>query len=93
VLATDNAAAYATGYLRVSDGGGLLAHRVDLERAEVADSVQVAQPVGRETSVYRGAFSVSPAGVLAYRATAAERRQLVFVDRHGVRTSTVGTGR
>ena len=53
VLATDSAAEYAPpGYLLVSDGGGLLAHRVDLARAEVADSALVAQPVGQETTCF-----------------------------------------
>ena len=91
VLVTDNAAVYAPpGYLLVSDAGGLLARHFELSRAEVADSVSVAQPVGRDTGVFRGAFAVSATGVLAYRATAAGRRQLVWVDRNGTRTGIVG---
>ncbi len=91
VLETDNAAVYAApGYLLVSEAGGLLARRIDLSRAEVADSVSVAHPVGQDTSVFRGAFAVSATGVLAYRATAAGRRRLVWVDRSGARTGTMG---
>jgi len=91
VLATDTTAAYALpGYLLVSDAGALLARRLELSRAEVAEPVFVAQPVGQDTSVFRGAFSVSATGVLAYRATAAGRRRLVWVDRNGTRTGTVG---
>ena len=91
VLATNTAAAYAPpGYLLVSDAGALLARRLELSRAEVAEPVFVAQPVGQDTSVFRAAFAVSATGVLAYRATAAGRRWLVWFDRNGTRTGAVG---
>ncbi len=91
VLATDSAAVYASpGYLLMSEAGGLLARAFGPPFSEVTDSVSVAFPVGQDTSVFRGAFAVSATGVLAFRSTAAGRRQLTWVDRSGRRTGTLG---
>ena len=66
-----------------------MARRVDLARGEVGDPIPVAQPVGSDENLFRGAFVVSATGVLVHRATAAERRQLVWMDRAGRRLGTV----
>src|SRR5262249_27386697 len=47
-------------------------------------------PVGFDGAAYQGAFSVSSAGSVAYRAAGAGRRQLAWFDRAGKLLSTVG---
>jgi eukaryotic-like serine/threonine-protein kinase len=54
------------------------------------DPVRVAQSVGADTGFLRAAFSLSEAGVLAYRSGAATRRQLVWVDRAGNTLGVLG---
>ena len=68
--------------LRVNQGV-LEARRLDLEQGVVGDPMPVAQPVGADPTVFRGAFAVSSTGVLAHRLTTAARRQLFWIDRTG----------
>jgi hypothetical protein len=92
VLASETAALHAPpGYLlRVSEGV-LVAQRFDVARATVAgEPIPVAQAVGEDNGAFHSAFSVSAAGVLSYRAGAAARRQLVWVDRTGKVLGAIG---
>jgi dipeptidyl aminopeptidase/acylaminoacyl peptidase len=91
--AETTAAVYAPpGALLLVRQGVLVAYRFDSTRGVVrGDPLPVAQGVGMDAGVYRGAFAVSATGVLAHRAAGAvERRQLVWVDRSGAVRGTVG---
>jgi eukaryotic-like serine/threonine-protein kinase len=71
--------------------GALTAVALDLDGlALTGEPVVVARPVGFDTQLGRGAFTVSESGVLAYRSAIAARRQLVWVDRDGRYGGTVG---
>ena len=50
----------------------------------------MAQAVGTDDGAFRSAFSVSGPGVLAHRAGAGAKRQLVWVDRTGKTLGTIG---
>jgi hypothetical protein len=78
------------GYLlRVIDGV-LVAHPFNPDSGVVSnESVPLAQPVGTDIGLTQSAFSVSPTA-LAHRAGGAARRQLVWLDRAGHVTGTVG---
>jgi dipeptidyl aminopeptidase/acylaminoacyl peptidase len=77
--------------LRVAQGV-LVAHPFDAERGVVSTaSVPLAQPVGADDATWHSAFSVSDAGVLAYRPGGLARRQLVWVDRTGKVTGVLGS--
>jgi Tol biopolymer transport system component len=91
LLAGETAAVYTPpGYLlRVIDGV-LVAHRFNPETGEVNnESVPLAQPVGTDDGTWHSAFSVSPTA-LAHRVGGPVRRQLVWLDRAGHVTGTVG---
>lgn len=92
VLAADTAALFAPpDFLLLVHQDALVAIRFDPVRGTVSgDTVPVAQSVGADTAVFRGAFTVS-AGVLAHRAGGSQRRQLVWVNRSGKVLSTVGS--
>ena len=91
LLRSDAAAAFAPpDYVLLVNQGVLEARRLDLTRQVVSDPVPIAQPVGADPTVFRGAFAVSSTGVLARRATTAARRQLTWVDRAGKRLGVVG---
>ena len=69
--------------------GVLMALHFDPVRAVVSgDPVPVARSVGVDTTLSRGAFTVSATGVLAHRPGGGQRRQLTWLDRAG---RTVGT--
>src|SRR6185295_5816135 len=69
----------------------LVAVRFDpARRVASGDPIPVAQHVGSDGGVFLGAFAVSANGVLAHRPGAADRRQLVWVDRSGTVRGTVG---
>ena len=66
-----------SGWVLFVRGGTLLAQRLDLEReALTGDPVTVADPVAFDADTVAGAFSVSAAGLVAYRSGGAGRRQL-----------------
>jgi hypothetical protein len=79
VLAAETAAVYAApGALLWVRQGVLVAVRFDPARGVVSgEPIPVAQAVGSDDGVARGAFAVSATGVLAHRTSGAERRQLV----------------
>ena len=80
----------APGFLLLVRQGRLLAQRFSLDRLEaIGDPVEVADAIevgagGNST------FSVSDAGVLAYRTEDLESEQLVWYDRAGKRGNTIG---
>ena len=76
--------------------GTLVARRFDLTRGVVAgEPIPIAQGIG-DTGYggyppFRGVFTVSATGVLAYRAHGGERlRRLAWIDRAGVSHGTIG---
>jgi serine/threonine protein kinase/Tol biopolymer transport system component len=87
----DTAGVYlSSGWLLWVRGGTLVAQRLDLgQKALTGDPVTLADPVAIGTS-NAGAISVSVTGFVAYRAGAAIRRQLVWVDRTGKALGTMG---
>jgi Tol biopolymer transport system component len=91
LLAGEAAAVYAPpGLLLRVEQGALVAHPFDAERGVVsAQSVRLAQSVAEDDGTFRSAFSVSEAGVLAYRTSGLARRQIVWVDRTGKVTGVV----
>jgi len=93
VLPAETSAVYAPpGYLLHVSQGVLVAQSFDEARATVVgESIPVAQAVGENDGAQRSAFSVSATGVLAHRAGAAGRRQLVWVDRTGKMLGAVGS--
>ena len=92
VMPAETAAAYAApGYLLLVSQGVLVAYPFDAARAAVSgEPMPVAQAVGNDDGIFRGAFSVSAAGVLAHRAGSGARRQLVWVDRAGKMLDGIG---
>jgi Tol biopolymer transport system component len=91
VMPAETAAAYATGYLLLVSQGVLVAYSFDTGRATVAgEPIPVAQAVGSDDGAFHSAFSVSALGVLAHRAGAGARRQLVWVDRTSKVSGAVG---
>jgi Tol biopolymer transport system component len=91
LLAGETAAVFAPpGYLlRVIDGV-LVANPYNPESGVVSpESVPLAQPVGTNDGTAHSAFSVTPTA-LAYRVGGIARRQLVWLDRAGHVTGTVG---
>jgi Tol biopolymer transport system component len=91
LLSAETAAVYTPpGYLLRVINGTLVAHPFNPDSGVVSpDSVPVAQSVGTNDLLFRAAFSVSPTA-LAHRAGGAARPQLVWVDRAGKITGTVG---
>jgi eukaryotic-like serine/threonine-protein kinase len=93
VLVSETAALFAPpGYLlRVVDDV-LVAYRFDVTRGTLdPESIPLAQPVGTDDGTFRSAFSVSDAGVLAYRPGGGTKRQLVWLDASGAPLGTLGT--
>ena len=93
LTAADTAGVYApAGWLLWVRAGTLVAKRLDLERTELAgDSVSVADPVAVYAN-YVGAFSVSAAGLIAYRSGAVNRSQLTWFDSAGKPLGAFGVG-
>jgi serine/threonine protein kinase/Tol biopolymer transport system component len=92
LLQDDTAAVFAPpDRLLVVRQGVLMALPFDPGRAVVSgDPVTVAQNVGADSTIERGAFTVSATGVLAHRPGGSQSRQLVWVDRGGRAVGTVG---
>ena len=92
LMAAETAGAYVpSGWLLFLRQGTLVARRFDLSRGELSgDPVTVADPVGFDGVFYFGAFSVSPAGLMAHRADVANPRQLTWLDRTGKALGTLG---
>ena len=88
---TRSPASSLAGWLLFIRAGTLLAQRLDLGRGELTgDPVTVADPVAFNAGTFAGAFSVSAAGLVAYRSGEATQRQLVWFDRSGKTLGTLG---
>jgi Tol biopolymer transport system component len=86
---SDSQAVYTSGYVLYMRGGTLVAQRFDLERLRLSgDPMPIAVQVDRAPGAPHAAFSVSQAGVLAYRSV--RETELVWFDRAGNRLGTVG---
>jgi serine/threonine protein kinase/Tol biopolymer transport system component len=86
-----SAAAFAPpNYVLRVNQGVLEARALDVAQGVLGEPKPVAQPVGADPTVFRGAFAVSSAGVLAHRLTTAARRQMVWFDRKGTQLAVVG---
>ncbi len=92
LVATDNNAAYASGFLLYTRERVLMARRFDPARLRVeGDESAVASDVAVLPGAACAVFSVSRTGVLVYdRGTAGELEELVWLDRQGRRTGTLG---
>ena len=91
IIEADAAAAYAAGRLLYVSQGALLARLFNPDTGVLSgDPVPIAQPVGVDGVLLRSAFTVSETGVLAHRLAGAQRRQLVWADRTGRVTGTLG---
>jgi eukaryotic-like serine/threonine-protein kinase len=90
LTSADSAGAYlSSGWLLWVRAGTLVAQRLDLTRKVlVGDPVTVADPVA--VNGPRQAVSVSAAGLVAYRAGGARRRQLAWFDRSGKALGVMG---
>ena len=79
------------GWLLFIRGTTLFAQRLDLDRRELTgDPVTVADPVASEPGSFAGGFSISAAGLTAYRSGGAGQHQLVWFDRSGKMLGTLG---
>jgi hypothetical protein len=93
-MAADTSAMYADpGFLLYVSNDALVAQRFDESAAAVTgDPSVVAQGVSIEEGMWRGAFSVSGAGVVAHRGGAGFRRQIAWLDRTGKVRRTIKPG-
>jgi len=90
---TDSAAEYlAPGWLVRVRQAVLTAQRFDAGRGQLSgDPVTLAQAVGVDPNTLAGSFSVSPAGVIAWRSGGGgDRRQLIWFNRSGQNVGTFG---
>jgi serine/threonine protein kinase/Tol biopolymer transport system component len=85
-------AQYAAGYLLFVRQGTLMAQPFDAERLELSgEAAPLAEQIETAHVVTQlGAFSVSPAGVLAYQAKSQPRSQLIWFDRTGRQLGVLG---
>jgi Tol biopolymer transport system component len=91
LVAADTAAVYVPGYLLLMRDGVLRAAPFDVARGTLSgDPIPIAQTVAWDSVAGRGAFSVSATDLLAYRTGTTARRQLVWMDRTGATTGTLG---
>jgi serine/threonine protein kinase len=90
---TESAAEYlAPGWLVRVRQTVLTAQRFDAGRGQLSgDPVTLAQAVGVDPNTLAGSFSVSPAGVIAWRSGGGgDRRQLIWFNRSGQNVGTFG---
>jgi Tol biopolymer transport system component len=92
LITSYGSAQYASGWLLSVRDTSLLAFPFDPDRLSVKDEpVRVADDVNFDLGVWRGSFSASQNGVLAYQLTQAGiGGQLTWCDASGRRLSTVG---
>ena len=80
------------GWLLFGQQGTLVARRFDASRgAVVGDPVTVADALAIDATATVGAYSVSAAGLVTYRAGDVGRVQLTWFDRAGQALGTLGT--
>jgi dipeptidyl aminopeptidase/acylaminoacyl peptidase len=85
LVAADASGAYAhPGYLLWPRQGMLVAAPFDAARGALSgDAIPIVPAVGSDVTTNRSAFSVSSAGLLAYRTGVTGRIRLVWMDRSG----------
>ena len=84
---------YAQGYLLFSRGNTLMAQPFDATHLELSgDAFPVAEQVQYDSLLWRGVFSVSRDGILAYQGGGIEEvgTQLLWVDRAGKQIRSIG---
>lgn len=83
---------FAGGYLLFVRDGVLMAQRLDPSHMELeGDSVPIVEKVGYDTGFFRGIFSASGNGILAYQSGLVEAKsQLQWFDRTGKQLGMVG---
>jgi Tol biopolymer transport system component len=79
-----------SGYLLFMDGDTLMGQAFNLERLELSGQAFVVEGHIGRASLGNGAVSVSGAGILAHAATLSEPGRLIWFDRAGNPTGTVG---
>jgi Tol biopolymer transport system component len=90
VFRGDTNAQYANDHLLFLDGDTLLGRPFDSERVSVGgEPFTIAASIGRSSNG-NGAFSVSPAGTIAYAAPMMQRGRLTWYSRTGNALGTVG---
>jgi Tol biopolymer transport system component len=87
----DSAGVYLpTGWLLWVRAGTLVAQRLDLEKAMLTgEPVTLADGV-HPTPLARSPISVAATGLVAYRTSGGDQRQLTWIDRSGVARGTIG---
>jgi Tol biopolymer transport system component len=91
LTAADTAGLYTSGWLLFVRQGTLVARRFDPARGELTgDPVTIADSVPFDNATNAGGFSISTAGLVAYRTGAASRNQLIWFDRSGKMLGAVG---
>lgn len=92
VSSNANAAYLSSGYLVFLRDDTLMAQRFDADQLQLkGEAFAIANGVEYLSSVARGLFSLSPAGILVYqRGAGTTFSQLVWVDREGKRLGTLG---
>lgn len=91
VVNSDMPGDYVPGWLLFLQEETLFAQRFEPEDARlIGNPVKVGSPVGADGTVSLGAFSASPAGVIAYRAKGATSRQLIWFDQKGTQVGLFG---
>ena len=85
-------ASYAAGHLILVRQSKLVAIAYDPATGKVGqDRIEISQTIAFDQNLLRPAFSVSATGVLAYRTSLAEPRQLRWVDRTGAVQGLLGS--
>ena len=82
----------AGGYLLFVREGALIAQPFDVQQLKLTgETTPVAEHIATEQTFYRGSFSVSDNGVLVYDGSPGrESKQIVWVDREGKQTTSLG---
>jgi eukaryotic-like serine/threonine-protein kinase len=91
LVSADSHATYAPqGYLLLMQANTLVAQAFDAKTLQLSgDPISIAEQVERTPGTFRGAFSISRTGVLAYRPI--EETQLAWYDRTGRELQSIGT--
>ncbi len=92
MIPSESDALYAPpGYLLFLRNGNLIAAPFDAKRLKLTgDAFPVAGQVANPRQFHLGHFSISQTGVLAYEGGGSELRQIVWTDKNGKSTGTVG---
>jgi Tol biopolymer transport system component len=91
ILRSISDAVYADGYLLFARDQTLYAQKVTSDLSLDGEPVAIAHDVLYDSGIWRGAFSVSRDGLLAYHSgTATMLSRLLWMDRHGGVVGTAG---